>query len=162
MKNLMTVLLVVAVIAGWFFLSRRPGLPIEPKPIRTDTVIVRDTVREPIPVPVVRTVVLYDTVRVALPPGGATGDSLPGDSAAVVLPIERKIYQTEDYRAVIEGYRPALAEMEIYRQSAVVTNTVTERTRPRWALTVGPGIGYGPRGVQPYIGASFGFVLWSK
>lgn len=154
----MTVLLVVAVIAGCFLWSRRPDSPIESEPVRTDTVIVRDTIRESIPVPVVRTVVRYDTVRVALP----AGDSLPGDSTAVVLPIERKTYETEDYRAVVEGYKPSLVEMEVYRQSAVVTNTVVQTKRPRWALTVGPGVGYGPRGIQPYIGASFGFVLWSK
>ena len=148
MKNLMTVLLVVAVIAGCFLWSRRPGSSIESKPGRTDTVVVRDTIREPIPVPIVRTVVRYDTV--------------PGDSAAVVLPIERKTYETEDYRAVVEGYKPSLVEMEVYRQSAIVTNTVVQPKRPRWALTVGPGVGYGPRGVQPYVGVSFGFVIWSK
>ncbi|WP_300601165.1 DUF6808 domain-containing protein [uncultured Rikenella sp.] len=158
MKNLMTVLLVVAVIAGCFLWSRWPGSPIKSEPARTDTVVVRDTIREPIPVPVVRTVVRYDTVRVALP----AVDSLPGDSAAVVLPIERKTYETEDYRAVVEGYKPSLVEMEIYRQSTTITNTVMQPKRPRWALTVGPGIGYGPHGVQPYVGASFGFVLWSK
>ena len=119
---------------------------------------VRDTIREPIPVPIVRTVVRYDTVRVAFP----AVDSLPGDSAAVVLPIERKTYETEDYRAVVEGYKPSLVEMEVYRQSAIVTNTVVQPKRPRWALTVGPGVGYGPRGVQPYVGVSFGFVIWSK
>ncbi|WP_300856802.1 DUF6808 domain-containing protein [uncultured Rikenella sp.] len=158
MKNLITVLLVAAVIACWFLWSRRPDSPIESEPARTDTVVVRDTIREPIPVPVVRTVVRYDTVLVALP----AVDSLPEDSAAVVLPIERKTYETEDYKAVVEGYKPSLVEMEIYRQSTIVTNTVVQRKRPRWALTVGPGVGYGPRGVQPYVGVSFGFVLWSK
>ncbi len=158
MKNLIAVLLVAAVIAGWFLWSRWPGSPIESEPARTDTVVVRDTIREPIPVPVVRTVVCYDTVRTALP----VVDSLPGDSAAVVLPIERKTYKTEDYKAVVEGYKPSLVEMEVYRQSTIVTNTVVQPRRPRWALTVGPGVGYGPRGVQPYVGVSFGFVLWSK
>lgn len=158
MKNLITILLVVAVIACCFLWSRQPDSPIISKPTKTDTVVVRDTIREFVPVPVVQTVVRYDTVRVALP----AADSLPGDSVAVSVPIERKTYETENYRAVIEGYKPSLVEMEVYRQSAIVTNTVIQPKQPRWALTVGPGVGYGPRGMQPYIGVSFGFVLWSK
>lgn len=155
MKKLLIALLAVFLAAGCFVLCRRAN---RREAVRTDTVTIRDTIREPIPVPVVRTVVHYDTVRVALP----VADSLPEDSAAVVLPIERKTYETEDYRAVVEGYKPSLVEMEIYRQSTTITNTVMQPKRPRWALTVGPGIGYGPHGVQPYVGASFGFVLWSK
>lgn len=136
--------------------------------IRRDTVIVYDTIRPPIPEPIIRTVVRYDTLRPQDKPVGdtippLTADTLPGDTTpSVIVSIERKVYETEDYRATVEGFRPQLVSMEIYRKTSTITNTVTAKTRPRWALTLGPGVGYGPKGVQPYVGVSFGFVLWSK
>lgn len=156
---------VVGVAIGWL-LPRHP--PAAPVPIIADTVVIVDTIRRPVPYPVVRTVTRYDTIRaqnshandsVPLP----TIDTIPGDTIpSVIAPIERKVYETEDYRAEIEGYRPQLVGLEIYRKTPTITNTVTEKLRPRWALTAGPGIGYGLKGVQPYVGVSFGFVLWSK
>ncbi len=156
------VLFLMGLGIGGILMKSRMDRNVVQEVMRSDTAVIRDTIREQVPVPVVQTVVRHDTVRVALSPGGEAVDSLPRDSAAVVLPIERKEYQTDDYRAVVEGYHPALIEMELYRQSTTITNTVVQPRKPRWALTVGPGIGYGPSGVQPYIGASFGFVLWSK
>lgn len=134
--------------------------------IRRDTVIVYDTIRPPIPEPIIRTVIRYDTLRPQNKPVADTAppltvDTLPGDTIpSVIVPIERKVYETEDYRATVEGFRPQLVGMEIYRKTSTITNT--EKARPLWALTLGPGVGYGPKGVQPYVGVSFGFVLWSK
>jgi hypothetical protein len=80
----------------------------------------------------------------------------------VIIPITRNTYKTEDYTAVVEGYRPRLISMELYPKTTTITNTITKIRSPRWALTVGPGVGYGPKGVQPYIGITVGFVLWSR
>lgn len=131
--------------------------------IRRDTVIVYDTIRPPIPEPIIRTVVRYDTIHPQNEPVGDTVPPLTVDTIpSVIVPIERKVYETEDYRATVEGLRPHLVGMEIYRKTSTITNMVTEKARPRWALTLGPGVGYGPKGVQPYVGVSFGVVLWSK
>ena len=131
--------------------------------VSVDTLIVRDTVRVGVPVPRVVERVRFDTVRLYARPDTAFSPSDPtdikaeGDSAAIV-PISRRVYVTEDYRATVEGYDPRLVEMELYRKTSVIT-----RTRlPRWALTAGAGVGYRGGEITPYIGVSIGYVLWAK
>jgi hypothetical protein len=162
------ILLLVAVVCGLTVRLIRPTVtPPEPV-IQRDTVIIRDTIRPEVPKPEVITVVRYDTVRSqAKPVEGVTPDpatvTLTEDTIPendVIIPITQSTYKSEDYTVVVEGYRPRLVSIELYPKTTTITNTVTRS--PRWALTVGPGIGYGPNGVQPYIGVTVGFVLWAK
>ena len=78
------------------------------------------------------------------------------DSVQVEVPIEQKTYEGENYRAVVQGFRPELVSIDIRQQ----TVTVTEYKRKWWSVTIGPQLGYGftPAGWQPYagIGASVG------
>jgi len=69
------------------------------------------------------------------------GDSDFADS--IELPIEQKTYKTEDYKAVIEGFRPSLVSMEVYRQTQFIdrVQTLTIPDTRRWSF--GPTIGYG-------------------
>ena len=74
----------------------------------------------------------------------------------VEVPITETEYRGEDYRAVVEGFRASLKEIEIRQK--VQTITVTERlAAPRWSLGVsaGPMVGFGitPAGWQPVAGA---------
>lgn len=169
------VLLAVAFIIGALFFRTCSPNATPPEPtIQRDTVIIRDTIRPPVPKPEVITVVRYDTVRPqAKPVEGVTPDlatvTLPEDTIPritpendVIIPITQNTYKTEDYTAVVEGYRPRLVSIELYPKTTTITNTITKTRSPRWALTAGPGIGYGPNGVQPYVGVTVGFVLWSK
>ena len=83
-------------------------------------------------------------------------NGLPRDSVQVEVPIEQKTYEGENYRAVVQGFRPELVSIDIRQQ----TVTVTEYKRKWWSVTIGPQLGYGftPAGWQPYagIGASVG------
>lgn len=168
------VLLIAAFVLGAMtFRACGPNAtPAEPT-IQRDTVVIRDTIRPPVPKPEVKPV-RYDTVR---PQNRPAEDAIPNVAAVplpedtipritpendVIIPITQSTYKTEDYTAVVEGYRPRLVSIELYPKTTTITNTVTNTRSPRWALTVGPGVGYGPNGVQPYIGVSLGFVLWSK
>lgn len=141
----------------------------QPEPtIQRDTVVIRDTIRPPVPAPEVITVVRHDTVRPqAKPPEGETpdvatsaipGDTTPGNEA--IIPITQNAYVTEDYAAIIEGYKPRLVSIELYPKTTTVT--ITKTRSQRWALTGGVGVGYDGRGVRPYVGVTFGVVLWSK
>ena len=169
------VLLIVAFILGALFFRTCSPKAAPPEPtIQRDTVVIRDTIRPPVPKPEVITVVRYDTVRPqAKPIEGVTPAlatvTLPEDTIPritpendVIIPITQNTYKTEDYTAVVEGYRPRLVSIELYPKTTTITNTITKTRSPRWALTVGPGVGYGPNGVQPYVGVTVGFVLWSK
>lgn len=159
MKQIATI---AVCLIGAVLLSRHCSSPsVEVREVvRRDTIVLHDTIREPIPVPVVREIVRYDTIRIPV------GDSLRGDSVAVSLPIERKTYQTEDYRAVVEGYKPSLVEMEVYQHSAVVTKTV-ERTvtdKKRWGIGIQAGYGYnfgsGKPGIYVGVGIQYSLIRW--
>ena len=149
-------------VAGGFIICR--SCTPEPTPadpiIKRDTVVIRDTVRPPVPKPQIVTVVRRDTVRITVVQD--VEDKPLTDTVRVEIPISRSIYKTDDYKATIEGYNARLVDMELYRRTTVITNTVPKLKSPRWALTVGPGIGYGPNGWRPYIGASVGFVILSR
>jgi hypothetical protein len=80
----------------------------------------------------------------------------------VIIPISQSVYKTDDYTATIEGYRARLVDIELYPKTVTITNTVTKTRAPHWALTAGTGVGYGRNGVEPFIGISFGYVIWSK
>lgn len=79
------------------------------------------------------------------------------DSARVLLPEMEKIYETENYRAVVTGYNPKLSDITIYAPTRTVTNKYVDTKR--WRLTIGAQVGYGitPAGMQPYAGVGFTF-----
>lgn len=115
--------------------------PVQTPPARIiyDTIIVRDTVRDTVPVPKTVHVHHYDTVF--LP---SVRDSTP---LRVRVPIQRKEYVTENYRAVVEGFSARLTEMELYPQSRTIVPTVSDKPRgrfPKPQLGIGLGIGYDP------------------
>ncbi len=164
---------------------------------RSDTTFVRDTTRDIAPSPTDRTTARIDAVALpvikepspVLPPRKAPAapddfdsrrDSLmerlrkisrdaarKADSVLVAVPIERTIYETEDYRAEIEGFRARLLSMEIYRQTQIVNTTRTLRVHDirRWGLGIQAGYGATIRGGKiigvPYIGIGVSYNLTS-
>jgi len=176
MKRVACIVLLAAAfgLGALSFRACNPGAAPQEPTVRRDTVIVRDTIRLPAPKPVVVTVVRYDTLRVQtapvddITPPVATvttpRDTMPQITPEndIIVPITRNVYRTDDYAAVVEGYRPRLVSIELYPKITTVTNTITNTRSPRWALTVGPGVGYGPGGIRPYIGVNVGIVLWSR
>lgn len=168
-RNSFSIVLVGAAMFLAFMVGRRSvesysGLSPGAGGWLADTVIVREVVRDTVPVPVVRRVVRIDTVFVATIPNAESGvagscktDSLGGiDSARVVLPIERRVYSTADYRAVIEGFRPSLTEIEVYRTTA----SITRIRSPGWGVGVQAGLGFTSRGMAPYVGVGVHYRLW--
>lgn len=123
----------------------------------SDTIILRDTLRIEEPIPHYVEVIRIDTIAQI-------------DTVTVTVQIERKTYEDENYKAVIEGYKPKLLSLDIYKENTTIKestqiNTETNTThtkKAKWAVTAGTGIGYTPKGVEPYIGVSVGYVLWSK
>ena len=126
---------------------------------RKDTVVVRDTVRETVLVPKVRYLTRVDTVLLKVP-----GDTV---EVPVLVPISRNVYEGEDYRAVVSGFRASLDTLDIFRKTQTVTNTVVQRVEvpgkpKRWGIGVSAGYALTPQGVKPYIGAgiSYSFITF--
>lgn len=143
--------------------------------IERDTVVVMDTLRQDVPVPTIEYRTKRDTIRVKIKPENGTAvpvdpntpdttdEADSGQEIDVALPITAKVYQTPDYRAVVSGFRPSLDSMEVYRKTHTVRETVTKVQRPTWALSLGGGVGYTTdRRIVPHIGATLGWVIWSK
>ena len=156
MKN---VVIALALIAAAFLLGRRSVKPEIVKIHRTDTVVVRDTVRETVLVPKVRYLTRVDTVLLLVP-----GDTV---KVPVLVPISRNVYEGEDYRAVVSGFRASLDTLDIFRKTQTVTNTVVQRVEvpgkpKRWGIGVSAGYALTPQGVKPYIGAgiSYSFITF--
>lgn len=84
------------------------------------------------------------------------------DSADVVLPIERKIYQDSTYRAVVSGAFVNLDTLEIYNRHEITTIRHIVTRNKHWGLSVQAGYGYTPDGFKPYlgIGISYSFLLF--
>ena len=142
-----------------------------------DTVLRVDTVRDTVPVPRNVYVTRVDTVWIAadalVPLAAETegpGDTVPaptscpaGQGARLLLPVERRIYRTNEYRAVVEGWRPSLVEMEVYPRTRTVTRYMTRETvrKTRWGIgvQVGYGIGPGAGRCSPYVGVGVQYAL---
>lgn len=162
MKTFLQAVVAIVVIGGLGFLAGRCSNKSRPAAeIRTDTIVrvevIRDTVLTVSKVERVR----VDTVFVRVVGGTGIG---PTDSVAVEIPIERRVYQTDDYRAVVEGFRANLTEMEVYRRTQFIntTQTVTVPDRRRWNIGIQAGYGITPRGPQPYlgVGVQYNIVKW--
>lgn len=145
-------------MVGTFFFGRATVKQVDSVETRIerDTVIVRDTIREYYPHEVVRTIVRTEQVKVPV----IVRDTIR-DTVHVKLPIEERIYASDEYRAVIEGFNPRLKSMEVYPRTAYINTTEIVKERKRWGVTLGVqgGYGYTPKGTQPYVGlgVTFGY-----
>ena len=96
-----------------------------------------------------------DTALVSLPPADSVEVGLP-------LPIERKVYEGEEYRAVVSGISPKLESLDIYRKTGYITNTITQsrrKARVGIGVTAGPGVYWNGSGIQPGVGTTVGLTL---
>ena len=118
-----------------------------------DTLVVRDTVTRYLPQPIHRepiaseVAVLPRVVPMILP---SVGDM--ADSVTVEVPMERVVYEEEDYRAVVEGFNPRLVEMTIYPKQTTIVQKVEDRSPIH--LRVGPTLAWGwtPHGFDLCLG----------
>lgn len=154
MKN---VVIALALIAVAFLLGRRSVKPDIVEIHRTDTVVVRDTVRETVLVPKVRYLTRVDTVLLKVP-----GDTV---EVPVLVPISQNVYEGEDYRTVVSGFRVSIDTLDTFRKTQTLTNTFVQRGEvpgkpKRWGIGVSAGYALTPQGVKPYIGAgiSYSFI----
>ena len=115
--------------------------------VRSDTVIVRDTIRDTVPRLVQSEVVryvketpisLHDTVYMSK----NEENVYLTDSGEIIVPISRKVYTDDStYRAVVSGYKATLDQIDVYRKQMVITNTVTKGRR--WNVGLTGSVGYG-------------------
>jgi hypothetical protein len=120
--------------------------------IRTDTITIikRDTITIIKPQPVIqyRDRIIRDTLY--------SIDSIP---VPINVPIEVKIYQDSNYKAIISGYRPQLDSISIFNKNQIHTiNKITYKTK-KWNISPAIGFGYGlyHKRVDMYVGFSVNY-----
>lgn len=101
--------------------------------IKGDTVHIRDTVRATIPQPVKETPKRIDTVYLPILIDTTTDRTVESDSISVLIPITSKEYETDDYRAIVSGYKPSLDFMEVYRDKEIITLSPLQKKK-HWGL----------------------------
>lgn len=150
MKNLIPYI-IIAILACFIF--RQCNNPVIRTEYYTDTIILRDTIHDTIPIPKHIFISRIDTVFLALPSDTAL--------VAVQVPIEQKTYESENYRAIIEGHMPKLLSMEVFPETKYVTNTVinTINKRQRFGIGVQTGYGMSKDGLSPYIGVGISYNI---
>lgn len=52
-----------------------------------------------------------------------------GDSIPVLIPITSKEYKTDNYRAIVSGYKPSLDFMEVFKDKEIVTLLPIQKKR---------------------------------
>lgn len=151
-REFIYLVLIVLLAAALAALRPRTAMSIE---TRVDTVFVRDTLRDTVLIVRERYRIRTDTAWLRL-----ASDTV---FVEVEVPVERKIYQTDDYRAVVEGFRPSLAGIEIYRTTVYVDReTIVRPPVPRWGIGIQAGYGYNFDRLRPYIGIGiqYNIITW--
>ncbi|MGM9763373.1 MAG: DUF6808 domain-containing protein [Candidatus Cryptobacteroides sp.] len=162
MKNTLSVIAFVLLLAASFAAGRFTAgrkCPDAGDIEKTDTLIIRDTFVERMPVPfaVLRTdtmlVAVRDTVTIR-------------DTAYIVVEREQKHYRGEEYEAWVSGYRPELDSLRVFPRTQIVTKTISASPRKRWGIGLQVGYGVGISGGRvigsPYIGigVSYDILQW--
>lgn len=159
MKNIKNILIAAALLVGvWligYVIGRNHFRDVTEK-VQTDTLIVRDTVREEKPVPVETTdketlyVAVHDTTRIH-------------DTLYIMLQKESKEYRGEDYMARVSGYEPSLDFIEVYPKTTTITETKAVSTKSSaWGFSVDLGIDYGKTWSSRYVSPNIGAELRYK
>ena len=160
MKNITTILALVVfvgcVVGAFLFGRSTMRTEVVRTEVERDTIVVRDTIREYYPQEVERVVVRTERVEVPI----VVRDTIR-EVIEVELPIEEKEYKSEEYFAIIGGYKPYLKSIEVYPRTEYINATETITKRKRWGVSLGVQAGYGmtPVGTQPYagVGVTFGY-----
>ncbi len=150
-------LLLAGMVAGWFIRKGVAESDAHETVARSDTLVVRDTVRERYPVYVERTVT--DTMLVAL-----TDTVRVSDTVYVRLPREQKRYADTNYVAWVSGFRPSLDSIEVYQATRYVTKEIILPGPPkRWGIGIHAGYGIGLAGGKvtgvSYIGIGISYNI---
>lgn len=122
---------------------------------QTDTITIVETkiIKQPVAVSTkpIRTDLM--TLPTQYVPLFFTETVVVADSIEVEVPIEQITYEEEDYRAVVEGFRPRLVELELRPKTTTITQRVVESPKG-WNFHFGPTVAYGwtPKGWLPLVG----------
>lgn len=156
LPGMLLLLAFLLAVGASFYLGGEFVRRTTPRPSdKPDTVTVTKWVAAPIPEPTTKPVLpklyllpVHDTTAVH-------DTTRTTDSVLVEVPIVEKTYEGENYKATVRGFNPELVDMWVKERETKITVPYQKH----WSFTVGPqvGIGFTPKGYQPYAGAGITF-----
>ena len=148
--------LVIVCLFLAFMMGREtaPKAEITGEQVRMDTLYIRDTITQEMPV--YRTKWVRDTITLYI------HDTIP-----VYLPREVKVYEDSTYRAEVSGVFPSLDRIEVYQRTQVITTEIERQVAVpvlhRWGIGVQAGYGAHIQGasvsLSPYIGIGINYNI---
>lgn len=126
------IVIVLGMVIGWLC---RGCFHADKTPIvQKDTIVYRDTIRETYPIEISKEVVRKEYVVV--------GDTLRiKDTLYLSLPMERKVYGSDDFYAEVTGYKPSLDYIEVFPKTKIITERIVEKRKMN-SLSAGVELGY--------------------
>lgn len=165
--------IIAGAIAG-AYISCAYRLHRKPPKVQTDTLYVYDTIRTLEPIEVAYIPQGYELTPIGLVIDlqakigdlVSLADSLEQSKPTIIVrdslvfvqvPMEQKIYQGEDYKAAVSGYKPTLDWIETYN----TTKTITPQPK-KWGISISAGYGITPKGFEPVfmVGVSRDIIQW--
>lgn len=108
MKGIVEAFVVAILIGAAFVWGKYEGKRLPEERLRVDTVFFRDTIRDTLLLPQKIYLTRIDTVYMRLP-----HDTV---KVPVLVPIERKVYETEDYRLWFPDSVPTSTAWRFFRE----------------------------------------------
>ena len=108
-------MLIIGIVIGWLC---RTSLQDKTEVVQRDTLVFRDTIKEYHPIEIRKEIVdtmlvfIRDTIRIK-------------DTLYLTIPLERKIYASDEYYAEVSGYRPSLDYIEVFPKTKIITEKIT-------------------------------------
>lgn len=153
MKSWHVILTILLTSAICFFFGYNSGSKSNDIFNESDTIRIRDTIRDSIPYPVIETVVqvvpelfpVYITLE---------GDTIH-EPVYIPVTITQKEYTTDNYRAWVSGYKPSIDSVWVYPEKIYIKG----KTR-RFGIGLIAGYGVGKNGLSPYVGVGGFYRIW--
>lgn len=163
MNRVLRVLAGIGVVAllALSFVAGRCSAPVANRQV--DTLIIHDTLTEFYPVPTYREPIGKEIVvlpSVVSPIVFPECQDTVRVQTEVEVPMERVVYEDEEYRAVVEGFQPRLAEISVYPKTMIVTKEVRVEP-PLFEFHFGPSVSWGwtPHGADLCVGVGAIFTI---
>lgn len=146
MKAWQIILIIICLISSFVLGYRINSIIAKDESILTDTVIVVDTVRDSVPIPIKEVITKYVQLS----------DTIVHNDT-IYIPIIQKEYTTDNYHAWVSGYKPSLDSIIVFPKTMYITKKVPDR---RFGLGIIGGYGIGQNGLSPYIGIGVYYRIW--
>lgn len=155
MKAWHIILLLICLVGSFITGYHVRGTCVKNAQVRSDTIVVIDTIRDSIPYPI------YETVIQTVPELFPVYITLEGDTVRepiyVSVPITQKEYLSDNYHVWVSGYKPSLDSIDVFPKTTYITKQQSIR---RWGLGIIGGYGIGKNGFSPYLGVGLYYKIW--